>query len=64
MTKEQIKNKILFNNEKIKTLLDPSVFVLQPEVQKLIEENESLQAICEHEFEGGICTICGKSLNS
>lgn len=60
MTKEEIKNKVLFNNAKIKELLDPSVFVLQPEVQALMEENEELQAICEHEFKDGVCIICGK----
>lgn len=60
MTKEEIKSKVLFNNAKIKELLDPSVFVLQPEVQKLMEENEELQSICTHEFKNGVCTICGK----
>lgn len=60
MTRDEIQNKIIFNNAKIKELLDPSVFILQPEVQILMEENEELQSICEHEFENGVCTICGK----
>ena len=60
MTKEEIKSKVLFNNAKIKELLDPSVFILQPEVQKLMEENEELQSICKHEFKNGVCIICGK----
>ena len=60
MTKEEIKSKVLYNNAKIKELLDPSVFILQPEVQLLMEENEELQSICEHEFENGVCKICGK----
>lgn len=60
MTNEEINKKILFNNQKIQELLDPSVFILQPEVQKLIEENEFLQGICEHEFKNGVCIICGK----
>ena len=60
MTRDEIQNKIIFNNAKIKELLDPSVFILQPEVQILMEENEELQSICEHEFENGVCVICGK----
>ena len=61
MTKDEIRNKIIFNNAKIKELLDPSVFILQPEVQILLEENEELQSICNHEFVNGVCTICGKT---
>lgn len=61
MTKEEIKAKVLYNNAKIKELLDPSVFILQPEVQLLMEENEKLQLICEHEFVNGVCIICGKT---
>ena len=60
MTRDEIQNKIIFNNAKIKEVLDPSVFILQPEVQILMEENEELQSICEHEFVNGVCTICGK----
>lgn len=61
MTRDEIQNKIIFNNAKIKELLDPSVFILQPEVQILMEENEELQSICKHEFVDGVCTICGKA---
>ena len=61
MTKEEIKAKVLYNNAKIKELLDPSVFILQPEVQLLMEENEKLQSICGHEFVNGVCIICGKT---
>lgn len=60
MTKEQIREKILYNNNKINQLLDPSVFILQPEVQQLIEENEYLKTICPHEFKDGVCQICGE----
>lgn len=60
MTKDEIRSKVLFNEAKIKELLDPSVFILQPEVQVLMEDNAYLQSICEHEFVDGICTICGK----
>ena len=61
MTRDEIHNKILFNEARIKTLLDPSVFILQPEVQALMENTEYLQSICEHEFIDGVCTICGKT---
>jgi hypothetical protein len=60
MTKEEIREKVLYNNNKIKELLDPSVFILQPEVQVLMEDNEYLKTICQHEFVNGVCTICGK----
>ena len=61
MTKEKIKAKVLYNNNKIQELLDPSVFILQPEVQMLMEDNEYLKTICPHEFVNGVCPICGKT---
>lgn len=61
MNGEEIKAKILFNNQKIEALLDPSVFILQPEVQKYLEENEELRAQCPHVFQGGKCIYCGKA---
>lgn len=60
MTGEEIKNKINFNNQKIQSLLDPSVFILQPEVKKYMEENEYLMSVCPHKYEGGICIYCGQ----
>ena len=61
MTRDEIRNKVLFNEAKIKELLDPSVFILQPEVQVLMEDNEYLRSICKHEFVNGVCIICGKT---
>ena len=61
MDKKELRDKILYNNKKIEELLDPSVFILQPEVQQLMEDNEYLRSICQHEFENGVCTICGKT---
>lgn len=61
MTRDEIRNKVLFNEAKIKELLDPSVFILQPEVQVLMEDNAYLRSICEHEFVNGVCIICGKT---
>lgn len=63
MTGKEIKEKITFNNKKIQSLLDPSVFILQPEVQKYQEENEYLRTICNHSFENGVCIYCGKPIN-
>lgn len=63
MTGKEIKEKINFNNKKIQSILDPTVFILQPEVQKYMEENEYLKSICEHEYENGVCIYCGKPMN-
>lgn len=64
MSGEEIREKVLFNNQRIQELLDPSVFILQPEVQELLEENEELQAQCPHIFQGGKCIYCGKTESS
>ena len=63
MTGEEIRKKINFNNEKIQSLIDPSIFILQPEVQKYMEDNEYLKSICSHKYENGICIYCGQSKN-
>ena len=63
MTGEEIRTKINFNNEKIQSLLDPSVFILQPKVQKYIEDNEYLKSICPHKYENGVCIYCGQKQN-
>ena len=61
MTRDEIRNKVLFNEKKIKELLDPSVFILQPEVQILEKEIAELQAQCKHEYVNGVCVVCGKA---
>lgn len=61
MKPEEIRDKINYNNQKIQELLDPTVFILQPEVQKYIEENEQLRSECPHIFENGVCIFCGKA---
>lgn len=64
MNGKEIRDLINFNNKKIEELLDPATFVLQPEVQVLLKENDELRAQCSHEFENGICIYCGLSEDS
>ncbi len=59
MKGEEIREKILFNNQKIEEIFDPSIFILQEQVVKLQEENEKLRAECPHKFENGVCIYCG-----
>lgn len=58
MNGDEIKEKILFNNHKIEELSDPSTFVLKPEIQELMEENEQLRKECQHKFVHGVCIYC------
>ncbi len=61
MTGEEIRDKINFNNKKIQWLMDPSIFSLQPEVQKYMEDNEYLKSMCPHKYENGVCIYCGQT---
>lgn len=63
MTGEEIKKKINFNNQKIQSLIDPSVFILDPEIQRYMEDNEYLKTICPHIYENGECIYCGAKNN-
>ena len=63
MTGEEIKKKINFNNQKIQSLIDPSVFILDPEIQRYMEDNEYLKTICPHIYENGECIYCGAKSN-
>ena len=63
MTGEEIRNKIIFNNQEIQSLIDPSIFILQPEVQKYMEDNEYLRSICPHKYENDVCIYCGEKIN-
>ena len=59
MTGQEIEKLITFNNKKIEELLDPSTFVLKPEVEQLIAVNKRLREQCPHVFEHGVCVFCG-----
>ncbi len=60
MSPEEIKEKINFNNMMIEKLVDPSIFILQPEIEVYLKENDELREICTHKFENGVCVYCGK----
>lgn len=60
MTPEEIRDKINFNNSMIEKLVDPSIFILQPEIEIYLKENDKLRKICSHKFENGFCVYCGK----
>lgn len=61
MTKEEIKNRIDFNNSLIENMVSPNVFTLNNSVLELLKENEKLQEQCLHEFENGFCKYCYRS---
>jgi hypothetical protein len=52
--------KVQSNKKRIEDLMDNCVFVLNPEIAKLEQENEELQSICQHEFVNGSCKFCDK----
>lgn len=59
MTLEEINKKIIANNEKILSLVDPEHFIITKEVLSLLNENKKLQKQCKHSFnEKGICKYC------
>lgn len=64
MKGKEVQKLITFNNQKIEELLDPSTFVLKPEIEQLLSENDKLRAQCEHVFEGGVCIYCGTTEDS
>lgn len=62
MTGQEIEKLITFNNKKIEELLDPSTFVLNPEVEHLLAENKKLREQCPHVFKEGFCIYCGTAM--
>jgi len=62
MNQNEIKQKILFNNQKLETLIKPGQFVLNPEIANLLKENDELRAQCNHEYENGVCIYCNKPM--
>lgn len=56
MNGNEIRDKINYNNQKIKELLEK--FILTDEIKNLTQENHKLRTICEHNFVDGICEYC------
>lgn len=57
---QEIRKQIDEIYQEIENLLNPSSFVLKPEVAILNDEIEKLQKQCSHEFENGQCIYCDK----
>lgn len=58
MNGQEIKQRILFNKDRINQIYNPGIFILQEEAAQLMAEIDELQAQCEHEFENGKCIYC------
>ena len=56
MNGQQIRQQIDANNAKMKELLNR--FVLTNEINQLMQDNEDLRFICQHDFENGFCKYC------
>lgn len=46
--------------KQLEDLIDPTSFVLNPEVEKLQNEIAELQSKCNHDYENGFCKYCIK----
>jgi hypothetical protein len=60
MSPSMIKNKIDENNKMISELLNPTEFTLNNAIKVLMDENNMLQSMCEHNFVDGRCEYCYK----
>lgn len=58
MTGSEIFTLVSKKKQQIEDLIDPTVFVFNPEVEKLQTEIKMLQIKCQHEFEKGVCKYC------
>lgn len=56
----EIFTKIESHKKKIEDLIDPTTFVLNPEIEQLQKEIMKLQQICPHHYIEGMCRYCGK----
>ena len=56
MNGNEIRKKIDENNAKIRKMT--TSFVLNPDIRKLLQENDLLRSQCKHEFEDGVCKYC------
>ena len=56
----EIFTKIEGHKKKIEDLIDPTTFVLNPEIEQLQKEIMKLQQKCPHHYIEGVCRYCGK----
>ena len=59
MTQQEIYENIISKREKIESLINPEVFVFNPEIARLEKEISVLQEMCQHKYENGYCINCG-----
>lgn len=61
-TKEQldIYTRVKTIEDRLIEISDPTQFVLNPEIQTLIDQLVDVQGQCSHIFEDGFCVICGR----
>lgn len=60
MTGLEIFSLVTIKRALLEDLIDPTSFVLNPEVENVRKEIEELQKNCPHEFVDGECKYCGK----
>lgn len=60
MTGSEIFSLVTAKRALLEDLIDPTSFVLNPEIENVRKEIEELQKNCPHEFINGECKYCGK----
>ena len=60
MTGSEIFSLVTVKRALLEDLIDPTSFVLNPEIENVRKEIEELQKNCPHEFINGECKYCGK----
>lgn len=56
----KIYSRVVQIRQEIIDAIDPSQMELNPKIQALYQEWDSLQDQCTHIFKDGKCTVCGK----
>lgn len=60
MTNQELHQAIKNKQQEIEELFDPTIFVLNPKIERLEKEIEQLQSQCHHDFsDADKCKICG-----
>lgn len=53
-------SKVEEKKKRLEDILDPTIFVLNPEAERLQQEITELQEQCPHVFIKSVCKYCGK----